>query len=47
MKCWLSGVLVGAIVGGIVGTIASDEIYDMKNIMMKKGKKIAKKCNWL
>lgn len=47
MKNWITGMLVGAVLGGVVGTIASDEIYDIKNMMMKKGKKLAKKCNWM
>lgn len=47
MKSLITGMFVGAIVGGMIGTIASDEIYDIKNMMMKKGKKIAKKCNWM
>ena len=45
MRNLLTGVLVGAVIGGVIGTIASDEIYDIKNMMMKKGKKLAKKCH--
>lgn len=47
MRNWITGVLVGAMIGGVIGTIASDEIYDIKNMVMKKGKKLAKKCNWI
>ena len=47
MKNLLTGVLVGAVIGGVIGTIASDEIYDIKNMVVKKGKKLAKKYNWM
>ena len=43
MKNLMTGIVCGAIIGGIVGTVASDEIYDMKNMVMKKSKKFAKK----
>lgn len=46
MKNWITGMIVGAMIGGVIGTIASDEIYDITNMVMKKGKKLAKKCNW-
>ena len=35
MRNLLTGILVGAVIGGVVGTIASDEIYDIKNMVMK------------
>ena len=47
MKNLMTGMLLGAMIGGIFGTIASDEIYDIKNLMMKKGKKLAKKYHWV
>ena len=47
MKNLVTGVLVGAVIGGVIGTIASDEIYDIKNMVVKKGKKLAKKYNWM
>ena len=47
MKNLIDGVLLGAVIGGVIGTVASDDIYDMTNQMMKKGKKFAKKCNWI
>ena len=43
LKNLMTGIVCGAIIGGIVGTVASDEIYDMKNMVMKKSKKFAKK----
>ena len=47
MKKLMTGVMMGAIIGGIIGTVASDEIYDIKNIIAKKSKKIAKKYSWI
>ena len=47
MKNWITGILVGAVIGGVIGTIASDEIYDIKNMVMKKGRKLAKKYDWI
>ena len=47
MKNLIAGVLLGAVIGGVIGTVASDDIYDMTNQMMKKGKQFAKKCNWI
>ena len=47
MRNLITGVVVGAVIGGVIGTIASEEIYDVKNMIMKKGKKLAKKCNWM
>lgn len=43
MKNLVTGMFIGAILGSVVGTIASDEIYDFKKTMMKKGKKLMKK----
>lgn len=45
MKNLFTGMLLGAVIGGVIGTVASDDIYDMTNQVMKKGKKLAKKCN--
>ena len=47
MKKLVTGVIVGAVIGGVIGTVASDEIYDIKNMIMKKGKKLAKKYDWM
>lgn len=47
MRNLITGILVGAVIGGVVGTIASDEICDVKNMVMKKGKKLAKKYDWI
>ena len=47
MKNLVTGVIVGAVIGGMIGTVASDEIYDIKNMIMKKGKKLAKKYDWM
>ena len=47
MKNLMTGMLFGAVIGGIIGTMASDEIYDIKNTIMKKTKKLAKKYNWM
>ena len=47
MKNLVTGVIVGAVIGGMIGTVASDEIYDIKNMIVKKGKKLAKKCDWM
>ena len=42
MKKLMTGMVIGAVIGGMVGSMASDDIYDFKKKMMKKGKKIAK-----
>ena len=47
MKNLVTGMIFGAVIGGVIGTMASDEIYDIKNTIMKKSKKFAKKCNWM
>ena len=47
MKNLMAGILFGAVIGGMIWTIASDEIYDIKNTIMKKTKKFAKKYNWM
>lgn len=47
MKNLMTGILFGAVIGGMIGTMASDEIYDIKNTIMKKTKKFAKKYNWM
>ena len=47
MKNLMTGMFFGAIVGGVIGTMASDEIYDIKNTIMKKTKKFAKRCKWM
>ena len=47
MKNLMAGILFGAVIGGVIGTIASDEIYDIKNTIMKKTKKFANKYNWM
>ena len=47
MKNLIAGVLLGAVIGGVIGTVASDDIYDMTNQMMTKGKPFAKKCTWI
>lgn len=43
MKNLITGMIIGATLGCIVGTVASDDICDMKNMIMKRGKKLAKK----
>lgn len=45
MKNLITGMLLGAVIGGVIGTVASDDICDVTNQMIKKGKKLAKKCN--
>lgn len=47
MKNLVTGMIFGAVIGGVIGTMASDEIYDIKNMIAKKSKKFAKKCNWI
>lgn len=47
MKNLVTGMIFGAVIGGVIGTMASDEIYDIKNMIVKKSKKFAKKCNWM
>lgn len=47
MRNLVTGMVFGIVVGSIIGTIASDDIYDMKNMLAKKGKKIMKKCKLL
>lgn len=42
MKKLMTGMVIGAVIGGMVGSMASDDIYDFKKKVMKKGKKIAK-----
>ena len=41
MKKLMTGMVIGAVIGGMVGSMASDDIYDFKKKMMKKGKKLA------
>ena len=36
MKNLMTGMFLGAILGGVVGTMASDDIYDFKKMVMKK-----------
>lgn len=43
MKKLVIGMTLGVVIGSVIGTIASDDIYDMKNMIMRKGKKILKK----
>ena len=43
MKNLMTGMFIGAILGIVVGTMASDEIFDFKKMVMKKGKKLMKK----
>ena len=45
MKYFVIGMFLGSMIGGMVGTIASDEIYEVKKIAMKAGKKMLKKYN--
>lgn len=45
MKNLMTGMFLGAIIGGVVGTMASDEIYSFKKMVMKKGKKMVKNIN--
>ena len=47
MKNLMTGMIFGAMIGGVIGTMASDEIYDIKNTIVKKTKKLAKKINWM
>ena len=42
MRNLVTGMFIGALLGGVVGTMASDEIYDFKKMIMKKGKKLVK-----
>lgn len=42
MKKLMTGMVIGAVIGGMVGSMASDDIYDFKKKMMKKGKKLVK-----
>ena len=42
MKKLMTGMVIGAVIGGMVGTMASDDIYDFKKKVIKKGKKLAK-----
>lgn len=47
MKNLVKGMFLGAVIGGVIGSVASDEITDIKNVIMKKSKKLAKKYNWM
>jgi hypothetical protein len=47
MKNLVAGMFIGAIVGGMVGTVASDEIWDMKKKLMRKGKRLIRKCDFM
>lgn len=47
MKNLVTGIFIGALLGGVVGTVASDEIYDISRKIVKNGKKMIKKYNWI
>ena len=36
MRNLITGVVVGAVIGGVIGTIASEEIYDVKNMIKRE-----------
>lgn len=42
MKKMITGIVIGAVIGGVVGSIANDDMYQIKRIIAKNGKKLAK-----
>lgn len=42
MKKMVTGMVIGALVGGVVGSMANNDMYKFKRMIVKKGKQIAK-----